>query len=54
MLDKYIKQKLMLCPEFIPRRLCGGCVVAEVLETHVGHLLVGRGVEEDVERHELV
>ena len=29
-------------------------MVAEVLETHVGHLLVGRGVEEDVERHELV
>ena len=29
-------------------------MVAEVLQTHVRHLLMGRGVEEDVERHELV
>ena len=52
--DKMLDKCRSLCPEFIPRRLCGGGVVAEVLQAHVGHLLVGRGVEEDVERHELV
>ena len=53
-IHEHIDKLFELDPEFIPGPFrCRG-LVSEVFQTHVGHLVTGSGVEEDIEGHELI